>query len=67
MKRFLLAVTWLSFAIVGLAAPSRATAEDDLLIADFEGDSYGDWKVEGAGNHEGKTCMNLLPENYVVW
>ena len=124
MKRFLLAVTWLSFAILGLAAPSRATAEDDLLIADFEGDSYGDWKVEGAafgarpavanvtppnkvtghqgsglvnsflggdaplgkltspeftierghinfligaGNHEGKTCMNLLPENYVVW
>ena len=26
---------------------SRVHAADDILIADFEGDSYGDWKVEG--------------------
>lgn len=47
MKRFLLAVTWLSFAVFGLAAPLRATAEDDILVADFEAADYGDWTVEG--------------------
>lgn len=36
----------LAFAIVCLAAPLRAD-EPDLVIADFEGDTYGSWKVTG--------------------
>ncbi len=47
MKKLLLIVTCLSFAISGLAAPSPATAEDDILINDFEAADYGDWKAEG--------------------
>jgi beta-fructofuranosidase len=66
VKRFLLTVTWLSFAIVGLAAPSRATADDDLLIADFEGDSYGDWKVEGAAFGARPAVANVEPPNKVT-
>lgn len=30
-----------------LAAATAPAAEPDLLVADFEGDSYGDWKVTG--------------------
>jgi fructan beta-fructosidase len=30
-----------------LAAPGRCMAADDILIADFEGDTYGSWKTTG--------------------
>ncbi len=39
-------VVLLALAIVFLCV-SAARAADDILIADFEGDSYGDWKVAG--------------------
>ena len=47
MKKFLLIVTCLSVTLFGLAAPLPASAEDDILINDFEAADYGDWKVEG--------------------
>ncbi len=47
MRKFLLTVTCLSFALFGLATISSASAEDDILINDFEAADYGDWKVEG--------------------
>ena len=30
-----------------LAAPGRSVAAGDILIADFEANDYGGWKVEG--------------------
>jgi beta-fructofuranosidase len=66
VKRFLLTVTWLSFAIFGLAAPSRATADNDLLIADFEGDSYADWEVEGEAFGARPAVANVTPPNKVT-
>jgi len=47
VKRFLLLATCLSFAFVALGAPSVSCAADDIVISDFEGKDYGDWKVEG--------------------
>jgi len=47
VKKFLLIVTCLSVTLFGLAAPLPASAEDDILINDFEAADYGDWKVEG--------------------
>ncbi len=47
MKKLLLVATCLSFAFFGPAAAAPATAADDILVADFEGEDYGDWKVEG--------------------
>jgi len=37
----------ISFVLFALALPSSAGAALDMLIADFEGTDYGDWKVEG--------------------
>src|SRR4051812_12838226 len=34
-------------ALVLFAATVRAADRPDILIADFEGDTYGDWKAEG--------------------
>ncbi|NQT41597.1 MAG: 2,6-beta-D-fructofuranosidase, partial [Planctomycetes bacterium] len=47
MKKLLLVVTGLSFALAALATPAPAVAEDDILISDFEAANYGDWKAEG--------------------
>ena len=33
--------------ILGLCLSPLAAAEPDILIADFEGDTYGDWKATG--------------------
>ncbi|HUT13740.1 MAG TPA: glycoside hydrolase family 32 protein [Thermoguttaceae bacterium] len=47
MKKLLLVATCLSLALFAHAMPSPASAEDDILINDFEGADYGDWKAEG--------------------
>jgi fructan beta-fructosidase len=39
-------VFYLSVSLVFLMSSMTANA-DDIVIADFEGDSYGDWKLEG--------------------
>jgi len=38
---------WVALAVVFAACGARARAADDILIADFEGKDYGEWKVEG--------------------
>ena len=45
--RFRLAAIWLSFALVALAAAAPASADEDILISDFEAADYGDWTVQG--------------------
>jgi fructan beta-fructosidase len=49
-----------AMATVGLAQP----ADDDLLVADFEGKDYGDWKVTGTAFGPGPargTLPNQMP------
>src|SRR5687767_1138404 len=36
----------LSFTLL-LTVPARCQTKPDLLIADFEGETYGDWKTTG--------------------
>ena len=38
----------LFIALLLVLGASVAEAADDIVIADFEGPNYGDWKVEGA-------------------
>ena len=33
--------------IIALAAPAWPAGRDDILIADFEGPDYGEWRVQG--------------------
>ena len=47
MKKLRLIVTCLSFTLFALAMPSPASADDDILINDFEAADYGQWKAEG--------------------
>jgi hypothetical protein len=41
-------------------------APDDILIADFEGDSYGDWKVTGIAFGDKPARANVTPRNRVT-
>lgn len=47
MKKNLFFASSLSFVLFAVAMPSPATADDDILINDFEAADYGGWKVEG--------------------
>ncbi len=47
MKRRQLAVMCLSFTLLASGMSAAASADDDILINDFEAADYGDWKVEG--------------------
>ena len=60
MKKLLLIITCLSFTMIGLAMPSSACAEEDILINDFEAADYGDWKTEGTafGKTPAKGTLN---------
>ena len=40
--------------------------EPDILIADFEGETYGDWKVEGAAFGSRPAVANVSPGNRVT-
>jgi fructan beta-fructosidase len=52
--------------LAGMALPTFAYAVDpDILIADFEGDTYGDWKVEGKAFGE-KPARGTLPGQMAV-
>ena len=41
-------------------------SSDDILIADFEGDSYGTWKVEGKAFGKRPAIANVTPRNRVT-
>ncbi|HTQ08689.1 MAG TPA: GH116 family glycosyl hydrolase, partial [Fimbriimonadaceae bacterium] len=47
-------------------ANERANPRPDLLIADFEGDTYGDWKVEGEAFGPGPAKGTLPNQNPVT-
>ena len=59
-------------AILLLPGVSISTADDkplsdnDLLIADFEGEDYGDWTVEGEAFGARPAVANVQPRNQVV-
>ncbi len=45
---FALPMPWMAFfLLLVLCCGVVRAAENDILIADFEGETYGDWKVEG--------------------
>jgi fructan beta-fructosidase len=39
--------TWAAFIVLALPLMSAASDRPELLLADFEGDTYGDWKTTG--------------------
>ena len=47
--------------IVVLLFSAPAKSQEDIVIADFEGDDYGDWKVEGTAFGE-KPAPGTLPK-----
>ncbi len=57
-----------TFALSGLflcLATAASAAEPDILIADFEGPTYGDWRVEGAAFGSGPAA-GTLPQQMQV-
>ena len=46
--------------------PSQSAGRVDLLIADFEGDTYGEWKTTGEAFGEGPARANVKPRNRVT-
>lgn len=48
-----------------LAGATRSRAADDLLVADFEGDSYGQWTVSGDAFGE-SPAQGTLPKQMAV-
>ena len=49
-------VLWLIVLVLALSA-RLSFARDNILIADFEGTSYGDWTVEGDAFGAGPTVL----------
>jgi hypothetical protein len=41
-------------------------APDDILIADFEGDTYGDWKITGTAFGDRPAVAGVFPRNRVT-
>jgi hypothetical protein len=50
----------------GAAAEYEPLSSRDILIADFEGSTYGDWKAEGAAFGNRPAVANVSPGNKVV-
>ena len=59
MKTQLLLAACVAIAIAAIAPTSAALAADDVLIADFEGTDYGNWKVEGEAFGSGPAAGTL--------
>ncbi len=53
------------FALLLLFTLPLAAANPDILIADFEGDTYGDWKAEGKAFGD-KPAKGTLPNQMAV-
>ena len=50
---FFVALVCLTLAARSIATPIQAAQSPDIVIADFEGPTYGDWKVEGTAFGKG--------------
>ena len=48
------------------AADDKPLSDNDLLIADFEGEDYGDWTVEGEAFGTRPAVANVQPRNQVI-
>ncbi|MHB8898660.1 MAG: glycoside hydrolase family 32 protein [Thermoguttaceae bacterium] len=48
------------------AADPKPLSDRDILIADFEGESYGDWRVEGEAFGRRPAVANVSPGNRVT-
>lgn len=46
--------------------PSESTARADVVIADFEGDNYGEWKTTGNALGDSPARANVRPGNRVT-
>jgi beta-fructofuranosidase len=66
MKKLLLIAACLSFTLFAIALPSPASADDDILINDFEAVDYGPWKVIGTAFGDGPARANVNPPNRVT-
>ena len=51
--------------ILALLAAATAPAQDDILIADFEGSDYGDWTIEGEAFGPGPAQGTLKGQMHV--
>ena len=49
--------------LLSLAWVSASLAAEDLVVADFEGDTYGEWTVTGNAFGEGPARANVRPRN----
>ena len=58
-RAVLCCLSLLAWAAVSLAA-------EDLVVADFEGDTYGEWQVTGDAFGEGPARANVRPRNHVA-
>ena len=47
-------------------AAEPTDSRPNILIADFEGDTYGEWKVEGTAFGDGPAQANVRPRNRVT-
>ena len=56
----------LSCAAGSTARASSTESRGDILIADFEGKDYGDWKVEGTAFGARPARANISPPNRVI-
>ena len=57
---------WMKLVVAGLlVAVARVAAADDIVLADFEGKDYGDWKVEGTAFGSGP-AQGSLPHQKAV-
>jgi len=65
MKKFLLIAACLSLPMCVFGASSPASAEDDILINDFEAPDYGDWTVEGKAFGTGPAKGTLAGQMHV--
>ncbi|MFZ5830699.1 MAG: glycoside hydrolase family 32 protein [Planctomycetota bacterium] len=64
MQRFTLCAL-LTLVALAIGSPAGMAEEPDILIADFEGESYGDWKVQGTAFGEGP-ARGTLPRQMPV-
>jgi len=49
-----------------LALSPQFSHADDIVLADFEGQDYGDWKVEGEAFGSRPAVANVMPKNRVT-